>query len=303
MKLHSNALKQIIDSHEEFPFCLGLDPSFSALKKLSMVELDSKKNVMEALRAFNATLLSIAKRKKMIIKPQSGFYECWGLVGNIALHELFANANVAGVPILLDAKRGDIGKTLLAYNQAYILTDSTASNFAYRESMEFPQAVTVNPFLGLDSVEPFFKYGGAFILLRTSNPDADQIQEAITKSGETVSEVVKNEVLKNNSHNQYKGFGNVGVVVGATKQSFAKKYRQELANTLFLVPGFGTQGGEISGIKEFFIKNENNENVGAIINIGSSAVSQEASNWSQFENRVNDTVTVETERLLEELNK
>lgn len=293
-----NRFEAIIDAHFDFPFCLGFDPSYEFLNTLNISNITSKEKTLETLRAYNASLLSVAKKKNMIIKPQSAYYESWGMVGIISLFELIINANHIGLPIILDVKRSDIGSTMEAYKAAYLYNEKTLQ---YRIKEEFPNAITINPFMGLDTIESFKTDGGVFFLLRTSNPTSDIIQSAITQNGNRIYDYISDEIFEMNQNTlNNNGYGNFGAVIGATKPEDVIDIRKKLSNTIFLVPGFGAQGGDENQIKNFFI-NKDSRLSGAIINLGRKVINQQASTWKEYEDTVLLELDLFTNKLLKKL--
>lgn len=159
-------------------------------------------------------------------KPNVAFFERYGADGFDALARTMVACRAAGVPVIMDAKRGDIGSTARLYAETYLGDGPLAAD-----------ALTVNPSLGLDTLEPFLELArandrGIFVLLRTSNPGAATFQDA--------AEPTLVEFLKGEPH--------AGAVVGATHPEDGERLRAALPDTLFLVPGFGAQGGvKLSG--------------------------------------------------------
>jgi len=184
------------------------------------------------------------------IKPNIAFFEQYGIAALQALRKISSLARELSIPIILDGKRGDIGSTNIAYSNAFLRNPDEIES-----SLPFPlqtlcnvDALTVNPFLGLQSTEPFVETArenskGIFLLVRTSNPDAGFIQEARSASGRTISECVaewiasKEEGLRGEC-----GVSALGAVVGATAPQEAVQLRALMPRSLFLVPGYGAQG-------------------------------------------------------------
>lgn len=179
-------------------------------------------------------------------KPQSAFYESNGTSGLEALHKTirYIRQKSVDIPIILDAKRGDIGNT----NEAYVL--------AFFDNLGV-DAVTVSPYLGQESLQPFLKRvdKGIIVLVRTSNPGAGEFQD-LTVEGKPLYQVVAEHVNNWNTNN------NLAVVVGATFPEELKKVREIVGDMPILVPGIGTQGGDL----ETTIKNGlNSKKQGLII--------------------------------------
>jgi orotidine-5'-phosphate decarboxylase len=184
--------------------------------------------------AFNRRIIDATHDHAACYKPNAAFYE--DSDGWRALRETIAYAHGKDVPVLLDAKRGDIANSARQYAK---LLDSRASGHA-------ADAITVNPYLGQDSLEPFLSRDekGVFVLCRTSNAGGADLQDAELASGETVYERVAQLAGEWNER------GNVGLVVGATAEAELERVR-ELTDLPFLVPGVGTQGGDAEAAVEY----------------------------------------------------
>jgi orotidine-5'-phosphate decarboxylase len=170
-----------------------------------------------------------------IVKPQSAFFEACGPAGLKALQSFMRHARQLNLITILDAKRGDIASTAEAYAEtAFGVYDA--------------DALTVNPYLGRDAVEPFLTAArrdsrGVFILVRTSNPGAGLFQD-LDCGGRLLHEVVGDTVQSWARENLGQcGFGDVGAVVGATHPAELANLRARLRDVWFLVPGYGAQGG------------------------------------------------------------
>lgn len=163
-------------------------------------------------------------------KLNSAFYEAQGLEGRKSLEQTIAyiKKNYPDIPMILDAKRGDIGNT----NQGYV--KDVFDNLAV-------DAVTVNPYLGRDSLKPFLERAdkGIFVLVRTSNPGAGEFQD-LTVEDKPLYEVVAQHVREWNTN------GNLGVVVGATYPDQLKVVREIIGDMPILIPGVGSQDGDVT---------------------------------------------------------
>ena len=178
--------------------------------------------------AFNRRIIDATHEHAACYKPNAAFYE--DRDGWAALQETIAYAHGKGVPVLLDAKRGDIGNTARRYAD---LLDSA-------------DAITANPYMGRDSLEPFLERAdaGVFLLCRTSNPGGADVQSLELASGEPVYERVAALADTWNRN------GNVGLVVGATQPSELEEIREVVPDIPFLVPGVGAQGGDAEAAVE-----------------------------------------------------
>jgi len=178
--------------------------------------------------AFNRRIIDATHEYAACYKPNAAFYE--SADGWRALRETVAYAHGKDVPVLLDAKRADIGNTTRQY--AELLDDA--------------DAITVNPYLGRDSLQPFLDRPdkGVFVLCRTSNPGGADLQDLALSSGEPVYERVAALADLWNEH------GNVGLVVGATAPDELADLREQVPDLPFLVPGVGAQGGDAEAAVE-----------------------------------------------------
>lgn len=166
-------------------------------------------------------------------KPQISFYEAQGAAGFNELVETvsYIQNKYPDISVILDAKRADIGTSNLGYTKAYF--DNLGVD-----------AITVNPYLGKESLEPFLKYEnkGIFILVKTSNPGSSEFQD-LKVNGNPLYRIVAEHVAKNWNTN-----GNCAVVVGATYPQELKKVREIVGDMPILVPGIGAQGGDLEAV-------------------------------------------------------
>ena len=204
--------------------CIGLDPDPSLMPDGA--------GILE----FNKAIIDATADLVCAYKPNIAFYEALGNEGLEALKR--TRDHVPGeIPVIIDAKRGDIGNTAKAYAR---------SLFDYYGF----DATTVSPYLGYDSLEPFIQYKdrGVFILCRTSNAGAVDFQSLLCEvdgSNVQLFEIVASKVSQWNTH------GNLGLVVGATYPEELKLMRQRYPDMPFLIPGVGTQGGELSKVVSY----------------------------------------------------
>jgi orotidine-5'-phosphate decarboxylase len=205
---------------------VGLDPDPSRLPE-HLQEYDLPR------WAFNRRIIDATHEHAAVYKPNAAFYE--DPDGWRALEETVAYARGKGVPILLDAKRADIGNTTRRYAQV----------------LERVDAITVNPYMGRDSLQPFLadEKSGIFILCRTSNPGGADLQNLELETGEPVYERVAALADLWNEHD------NVGLVVGATNPDELEEIREQVPDLPFLVPGIGAQGGDAEAAVEYGLAN------------------------------------------------
>jgi orotidine-5'-phosphate decarboxylase len=228
---------RLIDAvrRKKTPLCVGLDPRWDSLpESIRRRHGDSLQGKAYAYEEFCIRALDIVAPLVAVVKPQSAFFEACGPAGTSALLQVMRRARRYGLVTVLDAKRNDIASTAEAYAEAaFHVFDA--------------DALTVNPYLGRDSIEPFLKVGralgrGLFVLVRTSNRGGGQFQELSCNNQPLYQQV--SAAVKQWSHEQLgtHGYGDVGAVVGATHSQELAAIRQQLPGVLFLVPGFGAQG-------------------------------------------------------------
>jgi orotidine-5'-phosphate decarboxylase len=237
------------------PLCVGLDPRWEQLPEgIRKRHGDTLAARATAYEEFCSRVLDIVAPLVAVVKPQSAFFEACGPAGMDALLHVMRKARRRGLVTILDAKRNDIASTAEAYADA-----------AFR--VYDADAVTLNPYLGRDSIEPFLKVGrqlgrGLFLLVRTSNPGAGQFQD-LACAGRPLYAHIGQAVEAWSSENKgANGFGDVGAVVGATSPAELTALRQSLPGSYLLVPGYGTQGGSAADTAGAFRA----DGLGAVIN-------------------------------------
>ncbi len=192
------------------------------------------------------------------IKPQIAFFEKYGSHGIKAFENVCYYAKEKGLIVIADVKRGDIGSTAKAYSDYYLGNKDTSISV---------DAITVNPYLGKDSIEPFVincvdNGKGLFILVKTSNKSSSDIQDRIC-DGKRIYEIVSDLIIGLEEKSMGKnGYSSIGAVVGGTHKEEGEHMRKIMGRTYFLVPGFGAQGAKASDLAGFF----NDDGLGAIIN-------------------------------------
>ena len=218
-------LQQTSDKNNSL-LCVGLDPDIDRFPP-------QFGRTSAAILDFNKAIVDATKDLVCAYKPQIAHYAANGAEAELAATIAYIR-ETCQVPVILDAKRGDIG--------------STATMYA-REAFERygADAVTVNPFLGLDSLQPFLDYQdkGIIILCRTSNPGGADLQNLVLDDGLRLYEQIARL-----AHEQWNGNGNIVLVVGATRPEELKRVRQLTGDMPFLLPGIGAQGGDIQAAME-----------------------------------------------------
>lgn len=246
--------------------CVGLDPRWEALpQELRVRHSDGTlAAVARAFEEFCARVIDVVAPLVAVVKPQSAFFEMCGPAGLAALQRLLRRAQAQGLLTILDGKRNDIASTAEAYADAAFAGVSLGERL---HSVWDADALTVNPYLGRDAVEPFLRSArrsgrGVFILVRTSNPGAGQFQDLLCEGQPLYLHVA--EAVRSWTREQLGscGFGDVGAVVGATHPAELAALRQRLPEAIFLVPGFGAQGGTAGDTAAAF----RSDGLGAVVN-------------------------------------
>lgn len=243
------------------PLCAGIDPHAHLIPELFAAKSDHPDDRADAVESMLLAFVERLAGQVAVVKPQIGFFEPLGWRGIRVLERVVAKCRELDLLVLLDAKRGDIGSTAEGYARSYLDDDSSIP----------VDAITLNPYLGLDSLQPFLKRTGSgptggkglFILVRTSNPGGadfqDVMMEATVEAGaQAPAEPLHLRVARKLRHAAdealgEEGWSNVGVVVGATRPGEAEAVRNVLPKSIFLVPGYGTQGGSAVGAVRGFV--------------------------------------------------
>jgi orotidine-5'-phosphate decarboxylase len=226
---------------------VGLDPRPAlippALRQQALARHgDTRLAVAWAFAQFNRGLLAAIQGACCAVKPQVACYEAYGAPGLAALEETIAEAHRLDIPVIIDGKRNDIGSTAEHYAQAWL---GAAPGFAGTLPAG-PRGdwLTVNAYLGSDGITPFLGQGGIFVLVKTSNPGSSEFQGLRLADGTANMEAMARLVAGwGASRRGACGLSDVGAVVGATWPAEARALRQLMPDTIFLVPGYGAQGG------------------------------------------------------------
>ena len=242
------------------PVLVGLDPRNESLPAGLRVEdpIDLG-GVAEAYRQFCCGVIDVVASMVPIVKPQAAFFEQIGPLGMQALAAVIRYASDRGLLVILDGKRNDIGSTATAYAEGY-LGRATASPWG-------ADALTVSPYLGDDSLEPFVQIAaerscGVFVLVKTSNPGGKRFQDLVADGRplyEHVAELVEQLAMRTVGSS---GYGAVGSVVGATYPKQLAELRNSMPHCWFLVPGYGAQGAGAADVAGAF----DERGLGAIVN-------------------------------------
>lgn len=247
---------------------VGIDPRFDQLPQSCVAaakEMFPQNRVAmmaNAFERFSCELIDVIAPLVPAVKPQSAFFEELGPDGTAVLARVMRHARDAGLIVICDAKRGDIGSTAEAYARGYLAG-------ADPDAAAWPaDALTVNPYLGPDTLEPFVKIAkerdaGLYVLVRTSNPEANRFQDRENDAVplyRDIGQIVEN--LSAACCTTDEPFGPIGAVVGATCPAELNELRAAMPHVPFLVPGYGSQGGTAADVAGAFF----DDGLGALIN-------------------------------------
>ncbi|PIV49592.1 MAG: orotidine-5'-phosphate decarboxylase [Flavobacteriaceae bacterium CG02_land_8_20_14_3_00_34_13] len=256
--------QQLIEQiHKKKSFlCIGLDVDLDKIPKHLLLTEDP-------IFEFNKAIIDATNQVAIAYKPNTAFYEAYGVKGWTSLQKTIAylNKNYPKIFTIADAKRGDIGNTSGMYAKAFF------------ENLQF-DAITVAPYMGRDSVEPFLAFENKFTILLalTSNIGAYDFQTLKTDNNILYKKVVETSKTWNNAEN-------LMYVVGATKAEFFKEIRKIIPNSFLLVPGIGAQGGSLEEVCTHGL----NKEVGLLINSSRSIIY--ASNENDFAYKAREEAT------------
>jgi orotidine-5'-phosphate decarboxylase len=240
-------------SERESQIVLGIDPDPMALWDIAADAFAGEgapaERTARAVLAHCRELIDAAGPACVAVKPQLAFFERLGAPGIAALVEVIAAAREAGLMVIADGKRGDIATSALGYAQAFAgVTPSPAGDVPGLGV----DAFTANPLLGVDSLEPLIATrAGIFVLVRTSNPGAVDFQDLELAGGGPLWEQVA-RVVGGLGAVGASGLRDVGAVIGATVPGHLERARELMAQTIFLLPGVGTQGGRVEDLAPAF---------------------------------------------------
>ena len=217
------------------PLCIGLDTDPSYLPESVISKYPSKE---EAVLAYNKGIVDAASQYAGCYKVQIAYYEAMGLKGMEVFAKTVQYIRSKNIPVISDVKRGDIADTAKAYAKAHFQGDFETD------------IITINPYMGFDTLEPFMSFfpeKGAFVLLRTSNPGMQDIENQSLDNGKPVLSLVGeklNQLAAEYASSNPGECSPFGAVVGCTEEEDARKIRDMYPNVFFLIPGFGAQGGK-----------------------------------------------------------
>lgn len=249
-------IDQLIDEikRKKNPCIVGIDPEWSKIPNCYKTSADSNAGV---ILNWATDVLDAVADIVPAVKPQMAFFEVIGAEGVRVHQQVVQYAHDKGLVVVDDSKRNDIGNTARAYAYAHLAKDGPIN----------ADLMTVSPFLGTDSVQPFIDVAikdgkGIFVLVKTSNPSSVEISEATNAHGEKIRDWLANylHTIGKTCVGKY-GYSSIGAVVGATFPEEAHLLRSTMKNNFFLVPGFGAQGGGAEDVVPCF----NEDGLGAIV--------------------------------------
>lgn len=226
---------------ERSALCVGIDASAETLRDWGLAD-DAA-----GLRAFCERMVEACASRVAVVKPQAAFFERHGPDGMTILRDTVAAARSHGALTIIDAKRGDIASTAGAYGEAFLGPDSPFGG----------DAMTLHPYLGFGSLAPILDIAcrtaaGIFVVVRSSNPQAGTVQQALMADGRSVAEGLADDIAVYNGFACGDGLGPIGAVVGATLDREAATLAARLPNALMLVPGIGAQGATVADVRRDF---------------------------------------------------
>ncbi len=235
------------------PTMVGIDPRWNSLPAEIKSDVPGKPTadqIAQAYESFGRAVLETVGDLVPVVKFQSAFFEAVGPAGVAVLWSLAELASRRGLVVVMDAKRGDIGSTAEAYADAYLAP-------LPGEPKPIADALTVNPFLGKETIEPFLQtaqahHTGLFILVRTSNPGSADLQLQSSGHGTISDQLARWAQEWSVTSAGSLGYGDVGAVIGATHASELRSFRQQMPNVPILLPGYGAQGGSAKDLADAF---------------------------------------------------
>lgn len=288
---------------------VGIDPRLdmlpAALVRESMKEYgESLDGAADAFAEFGRRVTDAVAEYAVAVKPQVAFFEMLGPSGMKAYHEVIGHAHQAGLLVIADVKRSDIGSTAEAYAQGFLGEVKIGEDAVRPWGAD---AVTVNPYLGSEGVSPFVSCAkangrGLFVLVKTSNPSSGELQD-VEASGKTIYERVAGWLAEHAGELAGKsGYSSLGAVVGATYPEQLAKLRAMMPKNIILIPGYGAQGGSAADVKPGL----NADGLGSVVNASRSVIfAYRDKKWAAAndESRWVDAVKSAARRMRDELNE
>lgn len=230
--------------------CVGLDTSYDYIPD----QMKEGLTLSQVIFNFNKEIIDHTYDVCAIYKIQIAYYESYGIEGMIAYRDTLKYLREKNLLSIADVKRSDIAASASQYAKAHFEGDFEAD------------FITLNPYMGMDSISPYLPYiesgeKGVFVLLRTSNPGANDFETLVTNDEELFFAIGDKMKELNENYLGKSGFGPIGLVVGATHTKEVEKIRQRYPNQFFLIPGFGAQGADSLNVFKL-LKNKN----GGVVN-------------------------------------
>ncbi|MCP5007719.1 MAG: orotidine-5'-phosphate decarboxylase [Planctomycetes bacterium] len=264
-------IDRLLDSIEKKGSCavVGLDPQLECIPdEIINIAFKEKGGLLEnaarAITDFNRQIIDLVQPHVGVVKLQIAFYETLGFRGLRAYSDTIAYAREKDLLIIGDIKRGDVSHTAEAYAAAHL---GVTEFRGMRETAFNVDAVTLNPYLGSDSIMPFIKLAkesgkGVFILVKTSNPSSCEIQDLPCEKSLVHEKVASQVHTWGKDVIGKRGYSSVGAVVAPTNPESVRVLRSLMPNSYFLVPGYGAQGGGAEDLANCF----NHDGLGAVVN-------------------------------------
>ncbi len=241
------------------PCAVALDPVYTSLPPVLISRVGKAAPPaaeLSAILEFSRRVLRVIAAQVPVVKINSAYFERYHADGVAALDELIAEARSLGLLVLADVKRGDVGHTAEMY------ADASLGWATGGEVFHTADAVTISGYFGLDGAAPFIESAkrsgkGVFVLVRTSNPSAAHIQDVQTSDGRKVHEIVATQVAQWADADEavgQSGYSLVGAVVATRNAADARRLREIMPRSIFLVPGYGAQGGRAEDYQPYFCR-------------------------------------------------
>ncbi len=262
--------------------CVGLDPVIDRMPaELAPANPSDMAQCARAIEGFSLGVIESVAADAAAVKIQAACFERYGPDGYAAMWRVLKAARASGLAVILDFKRGDIG--------------ISAEHYAASARNAGAHWTTISAYLGADGILPFLAEGhGSFALVRTSNPSGDALQALAMANGHTLAETVADLVAQLGKPSIGKsGFSALGAVVGATKRAEIASLRARMPNTLFLVPGYGAQGGTADDVRACFTSGSS----GVIITASRSVIYPKAAAGAPWKQSIRDAARVFAEEI------
>jgi orotidine-5'-phosphate decarboxylase len=278
------------------PVLVGLDPRFEQLPRALQVAHGDRDwpEKAKAYVAFCREVIDVVAPLVPAVKPQAAFFEQLGPAGSAALADVIHHARDRGLLVIVDGKRNDIGTTATAYAEGYL----------GEKSVWGADALTVNPYMGDDSLQPFIEVArtngaGVFVLVKTSNPGSALFQDLMCDGEPIYRRVARHVAVLAAQDRGTSDFGLTGAVVGATYPDQLAELREIMPHSWLLIPGYGSQGGTAQDVAEGFRA----DGMGAIVNNSRGIIfAYQHSEFRSFgEQRWQQAIEAATRRMIDEL--